>query len=101
MYGTSDAAHCVLACVCVCVCGGVCVCVPRCIPTLSHGPGCNLGQWWGFPLVVDYWAGLQSVHGFRCYYNIAPNAKCKRVLVLALCLVSVLFSVCKKRHIYI
>jgi len=39
------------------------------------------------PLVVHYWADLQSVHGVRCYDNIAPNAKCQRVLVLALCLV--------------
>ena len=30
---------------------------------------------------------LQSVRGFRCYDSIAPNAKCQRVLVLALCLV--------------
>jgi len=36
---------------------------------------------------VHYWADLQSVHEFRCYDNIAPNAKCQRVLVLALCLV--------------
>jgi len=28
------------------------------------------------------------VHGFRCYDNIAPNGKCQRVLVLALCLVT-------------
>jgi len=27
------------------------------------------------------------VHGFRCYDNIDPNSKCKRVPVLALCLV--------------
>ena len=27
------------------------------------------------------------MHGVRCYDNIAPNAKCQRVLVLALCLV--------------
>ena len=32
-------------------------------------------------------ADLQSVHGFSCYDNIAPNAKCWRVLVLAVCLV--------------
>jgi len=44
------------------------------------------------PLVVHYWADLQSVHGFRCYDNIAPNAKCQRVLVLALCLVCFKFS---------
>jgi len=41
----------------------------------------------GFPQVVHYWADLQSVHGFRCCDNIAPNAKCERVFVLALCLV--------------
>jgi len=32
-------------------------------------------------------ADLQSVHGVRCYDDVAPNAKCQRVLVLALCLV--------------
>jgi len=36
---------------------------------------------------VHYLANLQSVHVFRCYNNIAPKAKCQRVLVLALCLV--------------
>ena len=40
----------------------------------------------GCHLVVHYWADLQSVYGFRCYDNTAPNAKCQRVLVLALCL---------------
>jgi len=45
------------------------------------------GRRW--PLVVHYWANLQSVHGFRCYDNIPPNAKCQRVLVLALCLVAI------------
>jgi len=50
---------------------------------MLHGPGCNLGNSRGCPLVVHYWAELQSVHGFRCYDNIVPNAKCQRVLVLA------------------
>jgi len=36
---------------------------------------------------VHCWVELQSVHGFRCYDNIAPNAKCQRVFVLALRLV--------------
>jgi len=45
--------------------------VPRCIPTLLHGPGCNLGNGRGCPLVAHYWADLQSVHGFRCFDNIA------------------------------
>ena len=43
----------------------------------------------GSPLVVHYWADLQSVHEFRCYDNIAPNAKCQWVLVFALCLVNI------------
>jgi len=36
---------------------------------------------------VHYWADLQTVHWFRSYDNTAPNAKCQRVLVLALRLV--------------
>ena len=36
---------------------------------------------------MHYLADLQSVHGFRCCDNIAPKAKCKRVLVLVVCLV--------------
>ena len=36
---------------------------------------------------MHYWADLQSVHRFRCYDNIAQNAKCQRVLVLTVCLV--------------
>jgi len=35
---------------------------------------------------------LQLVHGFSCYDNIAPNAKCQQVLVLALCLVVLFVS---------
>ena len=70
---------------CVCLC--VCLSVPGLIPTLLHGPGCNLGNGRGCRLVVHYWTDLQSMHGFHCYDNIAPNAKCQRVLVLALCLV--------------
>ena len=41
------------------------------------------------PLVVHCWMDLQSVHGFRCCDNIVLNAKCQRVLVLALCVVSI------------
>jgi len=40
------------------------------------------------PLVVHYWADLQSVNRFRCFDNIVPNAKCQRVLIFSLCLVS-------------
>ena len=66
----------------------MCLSIPRRILTLLHGPGCNLGNGRGCPLVVHYRADLQSVDGFRCYDNIVPNAKCQRVLVLALCLVT-------------
>jgi len=40
-------------------------------------------------LVVHYWADLQSMHGFRCYDNVAPNTKCQQVLALAVCLIVV------------
>jgi len=71
----------------VCLCVSICLSVPRRIPILLHGSGCNFGNGSGCPLVVHYRADLQSVHGFRCYDNIALNAKCQRVLVLTLCLV--------------
>jgi len=74
----------------------VCVSVPCCIPTLLHGLGCNFGSGRGCRLVVQCWADLQSVHGFSWYDNIAPNAKCRRVLVLAVCLVSVILIVIMK-----
>jgi len=39
------------------------------MPTLLHGPVCKLGSGRGCPLVVHYWADLQSVHGLRGYGN--------------------------------
>jgi len=53
------------------------------MPTLLHGPGCNLGSGKGYPLVVYYWADLQSVHGLRCYGNITRSVS-EQMLVLAL-----------------
>jgi len=53
----------------------VCVCVRGRMPTLLHGPECNVPvdfPYWsgrGCPLVVHYWADLQSVHGLCCYGN--------------------------------
>ena len=44
------------------VCVSVCVDVTR-------------GNGRGYPLVVHYWADLQSVQGFRCYDNIAPEMR--------------------------
>jgi len=66
--------------ICVSVCLSVCLSVAA-FP--HYGPGCKLGC----PLIVRYWADLQSVQGFCCYDNIAPKAKCRRGLVLAVCLV--------------
>jgi len=60
----------------------VCLSVPRDIPALLCGPGCR-----GCLLVVHYWVDLQTVDRFCCCDNTAPNAKCQRVLVLAVCLV--------------
>ena len=42
------------------------------------------------PSSCALFADLQSVHGFRCYDSRAPNVKCQRVLVLAVCLVTFL-----------
>ena len=51
----------------------VCVSVRCCIPTLLYctDPDVTWGNGRGCPLVVHYWADLQSLHGFRCYDNIA------------------------------
>jgi len=68
----------------------LCVCVSLSLtafPCYCTDPDVTWGNCRGCPLVVHYWVDLQLVHGFRCYDNIAPNAKCQRVLVLALWLV--------------
>ena len=76
--------------VCVSVC--VCLSVRGHIPTLLHGPGCNLGSGRGCPLVVHYWADLQLVA--LLYGNIARTRNVSEyMLVLALCLVVVLHAV--------
>jgi len=57
----------------------VCVCLSV---TWASGRKC--------PLVVHYWANLQSVHGLRCYDNITRMRNVSEyTLVLALCLVQV------------
>jgi len=72
-------------CVCLCVClfvsvRGLHYCTDPDVAWRS-GRGC--------PLVVHYWADLQSVHGLRFYGNITRTRKVSEyVLVLALCLVS-------------
>jgi len=65
--------------------GRLCVCLSlAAFPHYCTDPDVSWGNGKGCPLVVHYWADLQSVYEFRCYDNIAPNAKYKRVLVLTL-----------------
>jgi len=64
----------------------VCVSVPRRICCTDPDASGRNGR--ACPLVVHYLADLQSVHGFCCYDDIARKAKCQRVLVLAVCLVT-------------
>jgi len=61
----------------------VCLSVPvrGRMPTL-HGPGFNLGGMVGVPLVVHYWADLQSVNGLRCYGNVARTRNVSHCLHL-------------------
>ena len=59
----------------LCVCLSLAACPHYC----TH-PDVSWGNRSGCPLVLHYWADLQSVHGFRCYDNIAPNAKWQPVL---------------------
>jgi len=61
----------------------VCLSAAACL----YGPGCNLGSGRGSPLVVHYWADLQSVHGLRCYGNIRRTRNVsENMLVHTLCL---------------
>jgi len=51
---------------CVCLC--VCLCAAAC-PHYCTDPDVTWGSGRGCPLVVHYWADLQSVHGLCCYGN--------------------------------
>ena len=79
--------------VCVSVCLCACVSVRGRMPTLLHGPGCNLGSGRDASLVVHYWVGLQSGHGLRCYGMATTRTRnvSEYMLVLAVCLVNLLF----------
>jgi len=87
VWGVAEA-KCILAtAVCVSACLPVCLSLTA-FPRYCTDPDVTWGSVRGCRLVVQYWAYLQSVHEFRCYDNIAPNAKCQRVLVVVLCLVT-------------
>ena len=61
--------------------GRLCVCLSlSAFPHYCTDPDVS----WGNALLGGF---LQSVHGLHCCDSIAPNAKCQRVLVLAICLV--------------
>jgi len=74
-------------CVSVSLCVSVCLSAAAC----SHycmDPDVTWGIGRGCPLVVHYWADLQSVHGLRCYGNIRQTRNVSEYMpVLALCLV--------------
>jgi len=53
----------------VCVCVRVCLSAASCLQYCTD-PDVTWGSGRGCPLVVHYWADLQSVHGMRCYGNI-------------------------------
>ena len=49
----------------------VCVCLSAVVsPHYCTDPDVTWGSGRGYPLVVHYWADLQSVHGLHCYGNI-------------------------------
>jgi len=49
----------------------VCVHVSVAFQHYCTDPDVTWGNGMECPIVVHYWADLQSVHGFRCYDNIA------------------------------
>jgi len=54
--------------VCVCVCVSVCLSAAACLHYCTD-PELTWGSGRGCPVVVNYWADLQSVHRLRCYGN--------------------------------
>jgi len=63
----------------------VCLSAATCLHYCTH-PDVTWGSGRRCPLVVHYWADLQSVHRLTCYGNIMQNVS-KYMLVLAICLV--------------
>ena len=77
-----------------------CVCLSLCLSAAVRPHYCTdpdvtwgRGSGRGCPLVVHYWAGLQSGHGLRCYGNITHMRNFSEyMLALALCLVTFCLS---------
>ena len=65
-----DDAKCIVVTrVCVCVCLSICLSAAL-RPHYCTDPDITWGHGRGCPLVVHYWADLQSGHGLRCYGSI-------------------------------
>ena len=83
MSRIDDAKCIVVTRVCVCVC--VCVCLSAAVrPHYCTDADVTWDMVEAAPLVVHYWADLQSGHGWRCYGNITRTlvyAGCVRVAV--------------------
>jgi len=75
------------------VCVSVCLSAAAC-PHYCTDPGVTWGSGRGCPLVVHYWADLQSVHGLHCCGNKTRTRNVSEyMLVLALCLVVIVVVV--------
>jgi len=74
----------VCVCLCVCVCLSAAACLHYCTD-----PDVTWGSSRGHPVVVHYWADLQSGHGLHCYGNITRTQNVSEyMLAVALCLVN-------------
>jgi len=71
---------------CLSVCLSLAACLHYCAdPDVTWGSGRE------YPLVLHYWADLQSRHGLRCYGNITRMRHVNEyMLLLALCIVEIL-----------
>jgi len=76
-------------------CGHPPLCMSVCLsavvrPHYCTDPGVTWRSGRGCPLIVHYWADLQSGHGLRCYSNVTRTRNVSEcMLVLALCLVDI------------
>jgi len=61
----------------------VCLSVRGCMPTLLHGPGCNLEERYGVPPSCALWGRFAIGAWVLLLRQHSMNAKCHRVLVLS------------------
>jgi len=93
-----DAKGIVVTRVCVCVCLCVCLSAAACLHYCTD-PDVTWGNGRGCPLVVHYWADLQSVHGLCCYGNVTRTRNVSDyMLILTPCLVTYCKSIAVTMH---